>query len=228
MPGEECIDESSTISQQQPSQKIEIDTHKVIINQIWQSLRIEHVLSEAARLAALKHYEEVRIRKVLGRLIQADVSLLKQELPFREHQEDNSSINRDNYLQLLHYTAQEEQFISDHRTSSSTFKGTSSDIQNELIETVERVLDKHIENELEEGLFVFVQADKTLDVSCKSQMSLIVRYCVKDRVKERFIGFYDVSKDKTAKGLSNVIINVLTEWNVINKIVRHTTVQLYG
>ncbi|KAF2884201.1 hypothetical protein ILUMI_21983 [Ignelater luminosus] len=156
-------------------------------------------------------------RKVLGRLIQAVVLLSKQELPFRGHREDNNSINRGNYLELLHYTAQGGQFIKDHLTSSSTFKGTSSDIQNELIETVKCVLDERITNKLEESLFVSVQADETLDVSCKSQMSLIVRYCVKGRIEERFIVFYDVSKDKTAKGLSNVIINVLTEWNVINK-----------
>ncbi|KAF2899542.1 hypothetical protein ILUMI_06635, partial [Ignelater luminosus] len=157
-------------------------------------------------------------RKVLGHLIQDVVLLLKQELPFRRHREDSSSINKGNYLESLHYTAQEEQFLRDHLTSSSTFKGTSSDIQNELIKTVKCVLDdERIKNELEENLFVFVQANKTLDVSCKSHMSLIRRYCVKDRVEERFIGF--VFKDKTAKGLSNVIINVLTEWNVINKIV---------
>ncbi|KAF2900742.1 hypothetical protein ILUMI_05444 [Ignelater luminosus] len=42
MPGEECIDKSSTISQQGPSKKIEIDTYKMIINQITQSLNYRY------------------------------------------------------------------------------------------------------------------------------------------------------------------------------------------
>ncbi|XP_049785920.1 cyclic nucleotide-gated cation channel beta-3-like [Schistocerca cancellata] len=50
-----------------------------------------------------------------------------------------------------------------------------------------------------------IYADETLDMSCKSQMSVIFRYCIADKIKERFVGFYDVSGDKTAEGLSNII-----------------------
>ena len=52
--------------------------------------RIEHALSEAARLSSLKHNEMVsRNRRYLGRLIQVICFLGKQELAFNGHYEGN-------------------------------------------------------------------------------------------------------------------------------------------
>lgn len=88
--------------------------------------RIEFALSEAVRLAAIKYNEQVtRNRKIMSRLIQAVLFLSKQELPFRGHREDEGSSNRGNYLELLDYTAQEEQLIRDHLNSASAFRGTN-------------------------------------------------------------------------------------------------------
>lgn len=124
---------------------------------------------------------------------------------------------------MLDMLAQEEQFVREHLESTSGFKGTSSDIQNELIECVTLVVNERIQKELDSAEFVAVQADETLDVSCKSQMSIIFRYCtVNDSVQERFIGFFDVSKDKTAHGLATVILNVMKDSKVDKKLICQT------
>ena len=115
--------------------------------------------------------------------------------------------------------AQEEQFVREKLKSSSGFKGTSSDTQNELIECATLVVKETIQKELDLAEFVSVQVDETLDVSCKPQMSIIFRYCVNDSVQERFVGFFDVSKDKTTDGLSTFILNVMKDSKVDKKLI---------
>ena len=193
------------------------------IHLLGRNKRIEYCLSEAARLQAVKHNNLVKQnRLIVERLIDVVCFLGTQELAFRGHFENEDSDNKGNYLEMLELLSRQEQYIRDHLQSSSGFKGTSSIIQNELIETVTESIQEYIREELETCEFVGIQADETLDVSCKSQMSIIFRFCTFEGVKERFIGFFDVSTNKNAKGFSEVIINVLNDWGVTNKIVSQT------
>ncbi|XP_026808786.1 zinc finger MYM-type protein 1-like [Rhopalosiphum maidis] len=163
---------------------------------------IDHALSEGRRLQAIKYNEQVGInRRILARLIHVVCYLGKQELAFRGHDERKSSLSKGNYLELLELLSQEEQILKEHFLSNSLFKGTSSDVQNDLIACITDVVNTKIMNDLKCANFVSIQADETTDVSCKSQMSIILRYVVDNNIEERFIGFFDVSKDKSAVGL---------------------------
>ncbi|XP_026819140.1 zinc finger MYM-type protein 1-like [Rhopalosiphum maidis] len=185
--------------------------------------RIEHALSEGRRLAAIKHNENVGVnRRILTRLIHVICFLGKQEIAFRGHNEDSSSINKGNYLELLDLLSREEQLLREHFMSNSVFKGTSSDIQNDLISCITSVLKTKISNELQKANFISIRADKTTDVSCKSQMSIIFRYVVDNKIEERFIGFFDVSKDKSAFGLSEILLTEIKNWNIGDKLVCQT------
>lgn len=185
--------------------------------------RIEHALSEGARIQALKHNEAVKQnRLVVERLVDIVCFLGKQELAFRGHFEGEDSVNRGNYLELLDLLSKQEQYIRDHLQSTSGFKGTSSDIQNELVESITDIIQENIIEELNSSEFIGIQADETLDVSNKSQISIIFRFCSKKGPVERFMGFYDVSIDKTASGLSELIVSVLRKWGVVDKIVCQT------
>jgi hypothetical protein len=185
--------------------------------------RIEHALSEGRRLAAIKHNENVGVnRRILTRLIHVICFLGKQEIAFRGHNEDSSSINKGNYLELLDLLSREEQLLREHFMSNSVFKGTSSDIQNDLISCITSVLKTKISNELQKANFISIQADETTDVSCKSQMSIIFRYVVDNKIEERFIGFFDVSKDKSAFGLSEILLTEIKNWNIGDKLVCQT------
>lgn len=113
--------------------------------------------------------------------------------------------------------------MKDHLESNSVFKGTSSDIQNDLIESVKYVIQEIILEELKNADFVSIQADETTDVSCRAQFSIIVRYIYKNEIVERFLGFYDVSSNKTAIGLSTKILEVLNSCQIgKNKLVSQT------
>lgn len=84
------------------------------------------------------------------------------------------------------------------------------------------MLKTKISNELQKANFISIQADKTTDVSCKSQMIIIFRYVVDNKIEERFIGFFDVSKDKTTFNLSEIVLTEIINWNIGDKLVYQT------
>ena len=178
-------------------------------------VRIDHSISAAIRQQDIKHNEIVTAnRRILSRLIDVVCFLGQQELAFRGHDESENSLNRGNYLQLLKLLATEESFIRDHLESNTVFKGTSPDIQNELIDAVSIAIKEQIKTEASEALFVSLQADETTDITVTAQMSLIIRYVYKSKIHERFLGFFDVSADKTSNGLSKVIFEQLDKWGI--------------
>ena len=77
-------------------------------------------------------------------------------------------------MELLNLLAQNESVLRDHLQSTSTLKGTSPEIQNELIEVITSVVRDKIRSEIQESYFISIQADKTLDVPCKKIASFSV------------------------------------------------------
>lgn len=180
-------------------------------------IRIDHALSTQMREEAIKHNEKVKKnRAIVERLVQSTCFLGKQELAFRGHDETKASDNRGNYLELLDFLASNESIMKEHLESDAVFKGTSSEIQNELIESVNDVINEYIMDEIHKCRFLSIQADETTDVSNKAQLSVILRYVNIETatIEERFMGFYDVSANKTAGGISSVLLNLLQKWQI--------------
>ncbi len=80
---------------------------------------------------------------------------------------------------------------------------------------------EEIAKQVGETSFVTIQADETTDVSCKSQMVIVLRYMLPDNaMTERFLELVEV-KDKTAVGLSNCI-KVLEPLKLGDKLIAQT------
>ena len=107
--------------------------------------------------------------------------------------------------------AKRDPILENHLNKDSKgFKGTSPDIQNDLIVSVASFLREKINEEIKEATFLAVQCDETTDISSISQMSIIVHFCKKNgEVTERFLGFTDVSENKTSEILSQTILDTL-------------------
>jgi hypothetical protein len=104
-------------------------------------IRIEHSISESRRLTAINHNKQVNVnRKILVCLIDVVCFLGKQELAFSGHRKNEGSLNKGNYCKILDLLSKEEQFITEHFLKNSVFKGTSHDIQNNLIHCKTTVL----------------------------------------------------------------------------------------
>ena len=101
------------------------------------------------------------------------------------------------------------------------FKGTSSTIQNELLDCMYEVYRCEVTKQLGDTQFVAVQADETTDASCKSRTVIVLRYMVDNSVTERFLEFIEV-EDKSAIGLSTAIKQALEPLGLTEKLIAQT------
>ena len=88
----------------------------------------------------------------------------------------------------------------------------SADVQNDLIECIDAVIEDQIDKEIRDCQFFSIQCDETLDVSTKEQLSVIVRLDRGGEVVERFLKFRNVSTDRTARAICNVVKGVLSRY----------------
>ena len=171
----------------------------------------------------LQHNKQVsENRQILRRLIDSICFLAKQEIPLRGHNESADSMNKGNYIEILQYLRNFDPLLNGHLASSSIFQGTSATIQNDIIKAIYDVVIDVIKAEINSAEFVAIMLDETSDVMCKSQLSTVLRYVKEDAVFERFIGFTDVSRDKTANALFDHVQNIVKEFKINNKLIGQT------
>lgn len=186
--------------------------------------RIDFSLSNAFKQSIEKYNENVkRNRYIMERLISATCFLAQQELPFRGNNESSESVNKGNYVELLNLLAETDDKLLNHLQTATVFSGTSNDIQNDIIECISRFMINKIKEEVNNSNFVAVIMDETTDVSNKSQLSTIFRYVTSDgKVEERFLGFSDVSSNRTAARLSLILSEHIDQFQCGEKLVAQT------
>ncbi|KAJ4446703.1 hypothetical protein ANN_13400 [Periplaneta americana] len=183
-------------------------------------VRVDMQLSDQLKNEITFHNKKVdQNRELLKRFIHAVCFLSKQELAFRGHDESSTSINRGNYVELLKYTAEYDPLLKAHLETSTVFKGVSNRIQNDLIEAVAKSLLEEIKLEMKLANYVAVLVDETTDVSNTAQFSIVLRYVHNGQTKERFIGFQDVSENRTAPEIAELIRQYLTEFDSNDKLI---------
>ena len=183
--------------------------------------RIDLVLNKQKSDAISRHNEEVsNNREILKRLIRITCFLGMQELAFRGHKEGENAENRGNYIELAYCMGEFDEKLQKHLKTATVFKGTSSAIQNGIIESISAVILEKIKNELNECMYVAILLDETSDVSCFSQLSTVLRYVNKHGdVCERFIKFNDVSNDRCASAIADLSLAQLRELGCLEKLV---------
>ncbi|XP_046843220.1 uncharacterized protein LOC124437268 [Xenia sp. Carnegie-2017] len=92
-----------------------------------------------------------------------------------------------------------------HLAGEGRFTGVSPDIQNDLIDCLDKIIKDEILKEIYCCTFITLQVDEATDVSTKELFSVIVRMDKGESVIERQLGFVDVSCDRTATAISSVV-----------------------
>lgn len=186
--------------------------------------RIEFCLSQAFKNEVQKFNENVKKnRHILSRLIDAVCYLGLQELAFRGHNEKADSDNKGNYIELLHLLSQQDEKLQHHLQTSKTFSGTSNDIQNDLIQSVCIFMTDEIKKEIKASSFIALIMDETTDVSNITQLSTVFRYISPEgNVQERFLKFENVSQDRTASRLAELVFKYIEDFECGEKIVAQT------
>jgi hypothetical protein len=188
---------------------------------VFGSYEIDVLLNEQKKLEILQHNENVtKNREILHRLINAVCFLSKTESSFRGHDEGETSTNRGRYVEYLQYVSEFDTVLKKHLETSTVFKGTSNRIQNDLINSVSTVVLKQIKEEVKDTKFVAILLDETSDVMNVAQLSTVLRYVDKEGLAhERFVGYKDVSSDKTAAALFEHVVQVVEEFGIQEKLV---------
>lgn len=186
------------------------------------SFTIKDAIIEATFVSLQAYNDEVRKnRKLLTYLIDTTVFLGKQELAFRGHDESSESLNLGNFRELFNVLIKNDVEILDHiKKNGNVFKGISKTIQNDLIGCISEYLLETINEQIKSAKFFGVQVDDTTDIVEKSQCAISVRYVTnKGEVKERFLGFFDVSEDRTANAMYALLSSILTPYDYKKKLV---------
>lgn len=108
-----------------------------------------------------------------------DVILLcaKQNLALRGHRENEQSLNKGNFMEILHMIARVDKIVAARLKSgprNATY--TSPAIQNTILNILGKMVREKICNAVREADFFSILVDKTKDCSKKEQLSINVRY----------------------------------------------------
>ncbi|CAL2239627.1 unnamed protein product [Prunus armeniaca] len=157
----------------------------------------------------------VNYRILLTAALDCTRYLLRQGLPFRGHDESETSSNKGNYVELL-------QFLADHdekvravvfENAPGNLKYIAPNIQKELvnscaIETIDAII-----RDIDDAFFSIL-VDESRDVSIREQMAVVLRYVnKKGQVIERFVGVQYVS-DTTSSKLKEAIEQLISSTNL--------------
>ena len=120
-------------------------------------------------------------------------------------------------MELLNTLREYDPLLDQHMDSSSLFKGTSPNVQNDIVKALSAVVINYIKKEISSCSFVAIILDETSDVMIRSQLTTVLRYIIDGNVCERFIGFTDVSANRTADGLFKHLFDRLSKNLSYNK-----------
>lgn len=183
---------------------------------------VADALQEHASVNKILHNENVRKNRLLiAYLIDVTIVLGKQELAFRGHDEKDTSVNQGNFREFFQCLIKRNAELVEHASKfCNIFSGQSKTIQNELIFCVSEYLKEFIHNEIINAQFFAVIADDTTDVTEKSQCTLTIRYVDKTaEVQERFLGFFDVSADRSAEALFEILTTAINPFDCKTKLI---------
>jgi len=184
----------------------------------YQSRKSEAATSVAAHLSKayadrlqLEKEERLENRTALSSIIDIIRFLARQNISFRGHDESESSLNRGNFLELVHFTAKYNpslnRWLENHPRNVSWL---SPEIQNDLIHLLAVEVVQTIARECQMRYFS-VMCDEVSDRSNSELLSVVVRYVLDSGfVNEALVGLIKVSST-TGVNLCDKIVKCLTD-----------------
>ncbi|XP_063918636.1 zinc finger MYM-type protein 1-like [Zophobas morio] len=156
------------------------------------SQTIQNSLNSAYRENILKQNEIIKEnRDIIRRLIDMIIFLGTQEQALRGHDESQNSLNQGNFKELANLLSKFDDKFKKFLDESSVFSGLSKTIQNDLIDSINKIISQIISAEIKQSPCFSWQVDETTDIQCLSQLSVIFRYVTNGKIVERFMGFFN-------------------------------------
>lgn len=179
--------------------------------------KIKHVISSEGILSANNHNMMVqKNRTILKELIKCTVYLGVHDLSIWV--DDKSSSSPDNYIGLLNMLAENSCALSNYLENGATFADTPATVQNVLIKCISSVIFKHIFTDIGKSKYFALLLNEFTDINNKAQLSTVFRYVdERGKVQERFVGFTDLSANRTADGLLKHVLQIINKYECDEK-----------
>ena len=140
----------------------------------------------------------------------AEIILLccAQEIALRAHDENDSSRNKGNFLEILHLVAKHDKELESRMLFGP--KNASPEMQNFILKVLDDMVRKKICTQVKNVCYFSIIADETKDVSKKEQLSIIVRYFndQTNAINKRFLTYVE-AKSLDAQGLAEYILQTI-------------------
>lgn len=142
------------------------------------------------------HQQEVRNNRHYMRVI-CDILRLTgcQNLAQRGHFENERSMNRGNFLELLSLVARSDPIVNEKLTNNpQNAKYTSHQMQDALLKIMSDMIMEEIRKEVTTSVYFSLLVDETKDVRKQEQLSIALRYLHNNVVHEEFVGFFEADE----------------------------------
>ncbi|XP_071718129.1 uncharacterized protein [Rutidosis leptorrhynchoides] len=138
---------------------------------------------------------------------------LKCALPFRGHDESETSIYKGNFLKLMDFILFHNEELRKLPKAPGNNKLISSYIQKDIVKCFKQEVLDCIFKDIGDDVFALL-VDESSDVSKKEQMAIVLRYDnAQGLVKERFVGLVHV-KDTSSLSLKSSIDSFFSKHKV--------------
>ncbi|KAK9993243.1 hypothetical protein SO802_022946 [Lithocarpus litseifolius] len=140
-------------------------------------------------LVKQSNQDKLEYRVQLNAIVDCIRFLLYQGLAFRGNDESQGSSDKGNFLELLKFLGDHNEFINEVlQKLQKNCKLTHHDIQKDIVNAIARETSKAIITDLDNSFFSIL-VDESRDISVKEQMTLVLRYVNnKGIIIERFLG----------------------------------------
>ena len=170
---------------------------------------------EADREVSLRQETIRRNRLTIGRIFNVIRFIARMALPFRGHDESDTSENRGLFLKLITYLANNgDNILAGHlNDAAGNAKYLSSTSQNEMIEIIGEEIQNAIVLRAKAAVVFSVMMDETTDVSHKEQVSIFIRFLTENDgdlvIEERLLSIVDTAC--TGEALAKLLTECLTK-----------------
>ena len=96
--------------------------------------------------------------------------------------------------------------------SGGVFTDVSPDTQNDLLTRLDWIIGEQIVKEVNDCTFLSIQVDETTDISSKEQLSALIRIDKGGDIIERFFKFVNVSGDRSADAICQIVKTILSNF----------------
>ena len=153
-------------------------------------------------------------RNFLKTIAKVAILCARQNIALRGHDEQDTSTNKGNFLEILDVVATHNDELK-HQLSSSpkNCKYTSNYSQNDILLAACDTILNRISMEVKQAGVYAIMADECRDVSRIEQLSVCVRYVSNGAITERFLGFTNMH-ELDAGALTEKIVSVLTDQGI--------------